>query len=284
VNAPEAIRLDVRGLAFDAIAAGPADGPLVLLLHGWPQFADSWAPVVSGLGELGYRAVAPDQRGYSPGARPLDVAAYAIGELVADIAAFADALGAGRFHLVGHDWGGIAGWAAAAALPERVASFTSLATPHPTALVRAQAGDPDQRAKTSYVEFFRLPGGVAEKALLADGAARLRAVYGGIVAADEVESNVRRLSEPGALTAVLNWYRAFAFDGSIGAVPVPSLYLWGSKDLALGETAARATAEFVTGPYRFEPLEGVSHWIVDEVPGRALTAVREHLTAYPISK
>jgi pimeloyl-ACP methyl ester carboxylesterase len=284
VNAPETLQLAVRGFAFDALATGPPDGPLVLLLHGWPQFADSWTDVAAGLGAAGYRAVAIDQRGYSPGARPLEVEAYAVGELVADVAAFATALGAERFHLVGHDWGGIVGWAAAASIGSRLASFASLATPHPTALGRAIATDPDQQAKSAYVDFFRLPGGVAEKALLAGDGARLRAVYGGVVAPAQVESNLRRLSEPGALTAVLNWYRAFGFGGSIGPTSVPALYLWGSNDLALGERAARATADFATGPYRFDVLDGVSHWIVDEVPQRALTAVREHLAAYPITK
>jgi pimeloyl-ACP methyl ester carboxylesterase len=279
----DALRLDVRGFAFDGIAAGPADGPLVLLLHGWPQFADSWSSVATGLGAAGYRAVAIDQRGYSSGARPLEVSAYAIDELTADVAAFADALSRERFHLVGHDWGGIVGWAFAAAHPERLASFVSLATPHPTALVRARATDSDQQAKTAYVDFFRLPGGVAEKTLLAGDGAKLRAIYGGIVAPDEVESNLRRLSGPGALTAVLNWYRAFGFDESVGTTTVPTRYIWGDKDLALGERAARATVDFVLGPYRFDVFEGVSHWIVDEVPDRALAAVREHLAAYPLT-
>jgi pimeloyl-ACP methyl ester carboxylesterase len=279
----ESLRLDVRGFAFDALAAGPASGPLVLLLHGWPQFADSWSEVASALGAAGYRAVAVDQRGYSPGARPTDVAAYAIAELVADVAGFAEALGHGRFHLVGHDWGGIVGWAFAAAHPERLESFTSLATPHPTALARARASDPDQQAKTAYVDFFRLPGGVAEKTLLAGDGAKLRAIYGGVVDATQVESNLRRLTEPGALTAVLNWYRAFGFNDSVGTTAVPALYLWGDKDLALGERAARATVDFALGPYRFEVFEGVSHWIVDEVPERVLAAVREHLAAYPLA-
>jgi pimeloyl-ACP methyl ester carboxylesterase len=279
----EVIRLDVRGFTFDGIAAGPADGPLVLLLHGWPQFAESWAPVAEELAAAGYRAVAIDQRGYSPGARPLEVDAYALGELVADVAAFAEALGRDRFHLVGHDWGAIVGWAFAAAHPERLASYVSLATPHPSALVRARAEDPDQQAKSAYVDFFRLPGGVAEKALLAADAARLRAVYGGIVGPDEVDTNVRRLSEPGALTAVLNWYRAFGFDDSVGKTPVPTRYLWGDQDLALGERAAHATVDFALGPYRFDVFEGVSHWIVDEVPERVAAAVREHLDAYPIT-
>ncbi len=277
----ESLRLDAGGLAFDAVGAGPTDGPLVLLLHGWPQFADSWSSVVGALAEDGYRAVAVDQRGYSPGARPGDVAAYAVDELVGDVLGFADALGRRRFHLVGHDWGGIVGWAASAVHPDRVASFTSLATPHPTALVLAKSADPDQRAKSAYVDVFRLPGGVAEKALLADGATRLRAVYGAIVAPGQVEENVRRLSEPGALTAVLNWYRAFGFDDSVGTTSVPTRYLWGSADVALGERAALATAEYVTGPYRFDVLAGVSHWIVDEVPDVALAAIREQLAGYP---
>ncbi len=270
-------------MRFDACAAGPPDGPLVLLLHGWPQFANSWSPVLDALGADGYRTVAVDQRGYSPEARPEGIASYAVDELVQDTFAFADALERERFHLVAHDWGAIVGWALAAASRGRLASYTSLATPHPSALSSARLNDADQRAKSAYVDFFRLPGGVAEKALLGNGAARLRAIYGGIVSPEHVEANIARLREPGAMTAVLNWYRAFDFDDSIGRTKVPVRYVWGSADLALGERAARATVDYATGPYQLDVLEGASHWLVDEVPERVIAAVREHLTAYPVA-
>jgi pimeloyl-ACP methyl ester carboxylesterase len=278
----EPVTLEASGYRFGGFAAGPAAGPLVLLLHGWPEFADSWTEIARGLGNDGYRAVAIDQRGYGPGARPAEVAAYGIEPLVADVLAFADALGRERFHLVAHDWGAILGWFAAVNHTDRVASFTSLATPHVRALAEAKANDPDQQKRTAYVDFFKLPGNVAEQRLLSDGATPLRKVYEGKFPAAHVDENVRRLSEPGALTATLNWYRAFDFNPQLGPATVPTLFVWGSNDRALGERAARNTAQYVTGPYRFEVLEGVSHWIPVEVPERVLPLLRDHLSAHPL--
>lgn len=267
---------------YDALACGPADGEFVLLLHGWPEFADSWSAVLTALGAAGYRAVAVDQRGYSPRARPPRIADYAVPELVADALAFADSQGAGRFHLVSHDWGGMVAWALAGAHPERLKSLTVLATPHPDALNRAAAEDPTQHHMLDYVRFFRRDDGAAEAALLADDAARLRAAYGGKVPAALVDDNVRRLSAPGALTATLNWYRAPESVISVpaGRITVPTLFLWGSEDVALGRGAAESTGEWVDGPYRFEALEGASHWLPEEAPGLVMPPILAHLGQY----
>jgi pimeloyl-ACP methyl ester carboxylesterase len=122
----EPIELETNGLTFSGIASGPADGPLVLFLHGWPEFADSWTSLAQSLGNDGYRAVALDQRGYSTGARPEAIDAYTIDTLVSDALGFADALGRPRFHLVAHDWGAMLGWFLAANHGDRLASYTSL--------------------------------------------------------------------------------------------------------------------------------------------------------------
>ncbi|MEU9121475.1 alpha/beta hydrolase [Streptomyces sp. NPDC048506] len=276
------LEIQVGPHTYDALASGPADGDVVLLLHGWPEFADSWSGVLPALGAAGYRAVAVDQRGYSPGARPPRIADYAVPELVADALAFADSQGAGRFHVVSHDWGGMVAWALAGAHPERLKSLTVLATPHPDALNRAAAEDAVQYHRLDYVRLFRQGDGVAEAALLADGAARLRAAYGGKVPDALVEANVRRLSEPGALTATLNWYRAPESIISVpaGRITVPTLFLWGSEDVALGRGAAESTGEWVDGPYRFEALEGVSHWLPEEVPDLVTPAILDHLRSH----
>ncbi|MEU9115534.1 alpha/beta hydrolase [Streptomyces sp. NPDC048483] len=275
----ERLELQVGPHTYDALAAGPADGELVLLLHGWPEFADSWSAVLPALGAAGYRAVAVDQRGYSAGARPSAIADYAVPELVSDALAFADSQGADRFHLVSHDWGGMVAWALAGAHPERLKSLSVLATPHPEALNRAAAGDPEQHHRLDYVRFFRQDGNVAESALLADDAARLRAAYGGKVPAALVEANVRRLAEPGALTATLNWYRAPAAVISVaaGRIAVPTLFLWGSEDVALGRGAAESTGEWVDGPYTFEEIAGASHWLPEEVPDVVTPKILDHL-------
>jgi pimeloyl-ACP methyl ester carboxylesterase len=279
----EPVELQVNGFAYSGLAAGPEGGDLALLLHGWPEFATSWSEMLPKLGDAGYRAVAIDQRGYASGARPADVSDYRIEDLVADVLAFARALGRERFHLIGHDWGAIVGWYVAANHGDRLASYVSFATPHPAALGETRQNDADQKQRSAYVDIFRAPGNVAEKALLRDDAGALRAVYEGKFAPDHVAENVRRLREPGCLTAGLNWYRAFDFENArCGFVDVPTLYGWGTKDRALGESAALHTAGYVTGPYTFERLEGVSHWIPCEIPERATQLVRGHLAAHAL--
>ncbi|MGF1427233.1 alpha/beta fold hydrolase [Kitasatospora sp. LaBMicrA B282] len=274
-----ATRLTVGPHTFDALAAGPADGELVLLLHGFPEFADCWTAELAALAAAGYRAVAVDQRGYSPDARPGAVADYAVDLLVADALGFADVLGATHFHLVAHDWGGLVAWALAAAHPERLHSLTVLATPHPEALHQALNSGGDQRERSQYVEVFRRPGQVAERALLGAGAAKLRALYQGALGAELVESNVRRLTEPGALTAALNWYRAVAEGLRVpaGEVSVRTLFVWGTEDRALGREAAELTARQVSAPYRFVALEGAGHWLPEADAERVVPLLLDHL-------
>ena len=145
-----------QGLRFDVIDQGPEDGPVVLLLHGFPQDAQCWGKVAEQLNAHGLRTLALDQRGYSPGARPTEVAAYRRQELSADALALADEAGAQRFHLVGHDWGGVLAWDIALRAPERVASLTVLSTPHPTALGHALK-TAEQLKKSWYIGAFQIP-------------------------------------------------------------------------------------------------------------------------------
>jgi pimeloyl-ACP methyl ester carboxylesterase len=275
------LRLDVSGYRFDAIACGDEAAPLVLFLHGWPSFADCWRAIMATVATAGYRCVAVDQRGYSRGARPAEVADYSVDHLLDDIEGFAQTLAGGaRFHLIGHDWGGLIAWAYAAHHPERLASLCVLSTPHSKAFVEVIRSDPEQQRMSAYIGVFRQPGNVAEQALLKDGARKLRAVYGDKCPPAEVEENVTRLSEPGALTATLNWYRAL--DNKLLGSPVatPTLYIWGSKDQALGVSAAQATGQHVSGPYQFEILEDYSHWLPAEASERVATLLTAHLLEF----
>jgi len=271
------IVLDNQELHFDALDEGPEDGELVLFLHGFPQFADVWLNTMHAVASAGFRAVAVDQRGYSPSARPQEVSDYAIERLVSDVRAFAEALGHQHFHIVGHDWGALLAWEFAAKYPERLLSICAVSTPHPDALFNAMETDEDQKLRSKYIALFRMPDGVAEALLQADDYQRLRASYQEKVPETAVRENIRRLAEPAALTSALNWYRALDLQRRIGKVRVPALYVWGSMDMALGEAAAIGTAEYVTGPYRFEKLEGRSHWLLEEVPSQVSTFVLEHL-------
>ncbi|MGA2795237.1 MAG: alpha/beta hydrolase [Roseiarcus sp.] len=278
----EAFPIDANGFRFDSIARGDPTAPLVLFLHGWPSFATSWRDVMAPAAAAGFRAVAVDQRGYSRGARPGEVADYSVDHLIADIDGFARALaGNARFHLVGHDWGGLLAWSYAAHHTDRLASLTVLSTPHSLAFLEAMRGDPRQPVMSAYIGVFRQPGHVAEQALLRDGARKLRAIYGGKVAPAAIEENIARLSEPGALTATLNWYRALDNKRLGAPVATPTLYIWGSEDQALGAAAARATGRYVTGPYQFAPLEGASHWLPEEAPEIVARLLLGHLAKFP---
>ena len=270
------------GFVFTAREAGPGAGRPVLLLHGFPQTSRCWAAQLDALADAGYRAVAFDQRGYSPGARPDDVAAYKPGALVADVLQVADACGFDRFDLVGHDFGGMVAWMVAGHHPDRVRTVTVASTPHPAAFRSSYKASSDQNERSGYMRSFRsAERGVVEDQLLADGAAGLRTVYAGL-AADAVEEYVEVLSQPGALVAAIDWYRSMSGKASAATPPasVPTLYVWSDRDPALGRDAAEATAAHVTGPYRFEVLDGVGHWVPELAADRFTALLLAHLRAH----
>jgi pimeloyl-ACP methyl ester carboxylesterase len=270
------------GLTFDVVDAGPADGEVIVLLHGFPETSASWERVIPGLVGAGYRVLAPDQRGYSPGARPRGRRAYVVAELAADVMALADQAGAERFHLVGHDWGGAVAWAVATDHADRLRTLAVLSTPHPQAMVRSFTRS-TQGLRSWYMGFFQLPG-VPERMMLArDGRAFRRSLTRGGLPSDLVERYYEKLRQPGAMTAALNWYRAIPFQTRSARRPdkvtVPTLYVWSTGDFALGRAAADLTGRYVSGPYQFEVLEGVSHWIPEEAPDDVVRLVLEHMDA-----
>jgi pimeloyl-ACP methyl ester carboxylesterase len=272
------VELAVGPYRYRALADGPDDGELVLLLHGFPETSYEWRHQLATLASAGYRAVAPDQRGYTPGARPAELAAYHIDRLVDDVFGFADALGADRFHLVGHDWGGFVAWYTAARDDGRLRTLTVVSTPHPApfrAALRSGSGS-DQRERSSYMQWFRTAD--AEAAFLADDAALLGAAYA--EHPPDAAAEYRRVftADGGAaLTGGLNWYRANDFHTPIGAITAPTLYVWSTADVALGREAAEGTAAEITGPYRFEVLEGVSHWIPEMAADALDPMLLDHL-------
>jgi pimeloyl-ACP methyl ester carboxylesterase len=281
--AMDTIQISPGPLTFDALADGPADAQLVLLLHGFPQTSAAWRDQVRALAAAGYRAVAPDQRGYSPRARPTELAAYAMSELVGDVIGLADALGAERFHLVGHDWGGAVAWYVAGRHPDRLHTVAVVSTPHPEALRRAYVGElgGDQAERSGYMRFFRQPD--SQDRMLENDAAGLRLLFAASGMPEGREQPyLEALGTPEALGAALNWYRAASVsdvDG-LGPITIPTLYVWSTGDPALGAEAAEATARFVDGPYRFEVLEGVSHWIAEQVPDRLNELLVDHVSSF----
>jgi pimeloyl-ACP methyl ester carboxylesterase len=266
------------GLTFDVRDAGPPDGEPVVLLHGFPQDSAAWDQVAPALHRAGLRTLAPDQRGYSPMARPRGRGRYRLRETTADVLALLDAAGLESAHVVGHDWGGIVGWALGAWHPDRVRTLTALSVPHPAAMAKAMVTS-DQALRSSYVFAFQLPF-LPERLLLSGGGRPLRRMLrGGGLSREAAAHYVCRMREPGALSAALGWYRALPLSrlDRVGTVRVPTLHVWSTGDAFLGRAATEATAQFVDAPYRLEVLEGISHWIPELAGDRVAELVTAHV-------
>ena len=275
-------RVGLGDLVFDVRTAGPPDEETVVLLHGFPQTSYEWRHQIRALAEAGFRAIAPDQRGYSPGARPPEVADYGISLLVRDVLALADAVGSGRFHIVGHDWGGWVAWAVAVLAPDRVITANPVSVPHPDAFARV-LNDPTsaQAQASSYFDVFAQPD--SEDAFLADDQMMLRRVFTGIEA-EAVDEYLRVVGSKAALGAALNWYRANLDDirqgPALGPVEVPTMFTWSDGDPVITIEGAQLSVEYVTAPYRFEILEGVSHWIPDLAAEAMSDLLLDHLGSH----
>ncbi len=262
----------IRGREFEVDVRAGTGAAGAVLLHGFPQSSASWDVVGDALAARGVSSWAPNQRGYSPGARPERVADYRLDELVADVIALCDALPFDAVHLVGHDWGAIVAWATAARHPERVASLTAVSVPHPAAFARARAEDPVQREKSGYIEYLVQPG--SEDLLAADGAAALRLGFGDVVAPEIADRHLAPLLEPGAMKAALNWYRAIGEDWArVPPVAVASTLVWGAGDIAVARSGVDLCAEFVHADLTVVALEDKGHWLPEEAPDELTAAI-----------
>jgi len=283
--------VQANGLRFRTLVDGPADGQLFVLLHGFPEGAESWTKQVDALAKAGCLAVAPDLRGYGLSDAPSRVEDYALGPLVDDVSGIITAFGRTTAHVAGHDWGAIVAWFFAGRHPEMTKTLTALSVAHPAALAEASRVDEDQRTRSRYVALF-LQEGKAEDVLADDGYRRLRAMFAlgpnpGAVPATVVDHFTRSLSRPGRLTAALNYYRAnLSAGGAAWAalaqalnITTPTTLLWGDSDPALGRLAVESTAQHVNGAYRLEVLPGAGHWLQfdrpDEVSRSLSRAVNE---------
>lgn len=273
-----------NGWEFTVDVAGPSDGEPVLLLHGFPQSRHTWTAAMTVLAEEGRRCYAPDQRGYSPGARPAPVAPYATGNLIADALALMDAVGAQTFHLVGHDWGGQLAWLIAArAAPARVRSLTVLSRPHPAAFAKAFREDGAQSARSGHHKAFQDSEAAAR--LRADDCAWLRRAFKtqGVPDAN-AERYLSVVAQPGALEGAIAWYQAAGAAGlrpeAVPKVVRPTCYIWGDADATVGRFAAEATADFVEGPYRFEVIPGGGHFLTDDHPAETSALIAAHIGKY----
>jgi len=246
----------VGDLTFDVRIGGPDRGPWVLLLHGFPVNGSCYDAVVPRLHESGLRTIVPDQRGYSPGARPDDVDAYRMKHIVSDAVGLLDALEVSYAILVGHDFGGVVAWHLAANHPDRFTGLVAVSMGHPSAM-REAVKDGDQRERSSYIKEFVTEG--IEDKFLAKGGAWLQQLG---VSAEEIPP----LREPGAMTAAVNWYRAnlvsdISANMSCGPVEIPTTLVWSDSDPSIGRGPATGSARYVYSEFRFCELPDVDHWV-----------------------
>jgi pimeloyl-ACP methyl ester carboxylesterase len=253
-----------------------------MLLHGFPGGSETWHNVADGLVANRFRVLAPNQRGYAEDARPGQVDAYVLPGLAADVLALAEAAGVDRFHLAGHDWGGFVAWDLAAHHRDRLASVAVLSTPHPRALVESMLASL-QPLRSSYVAAFQVRA-LPERLLTMSGGRMLRrGLMASGLPASFAEVYMQRMLEPGALTGALNWYRAAVRHPhhmrTVGSIEAPVLYVWSSRDVALGRTAALRTERHFSGPYRFVVFDEAPHWIPETHPAQLVTELADHARA-----
>ncbi len=262
------------GLTFDVFDEGPLDGDVVVLLHGFPERSTTWRYVAPLLHERGYRTIAMDQRGFSPGARPERRRDYRMVTLAEDVAALIDEVGA-PVHLVGHDWGAVVGWTLAMLRPELLSTYTAFSVAHPMAFLEAMLTS-NQLLKSWYIAAFQLPV-VAERLAAKPGGRFDRELRKGGMTQEEVQRFRREIVDDGALPYALKWYRAIPLvDRRMPPnrkVTVPTTLVWSDHDVALSRRGAERTERYVAAPYELVVLEGVTHWIPTQAPEACAEAI-----------
>ncbi|AWN40719.1 alpha/beta fold hydrolase [Methylobacterium durans] len=260
-------------VSLNVASAGPKEGPLTVLLHGFPEFWFGWRHQIDALAQAGLHVVAPDQRGYNLSSKPESISAYQLDRVADDILALADSCGAGSFQLVGHDWGGIVGWRLAARSPERVRRLVILNAPHPDVLAGYARRHPTQALRVLYFGAFQVPwlpeaGLRAANYLVVRQALRLTSRSGTFSTA-ELERYQEAWAQPGALTGMLNWYRALRLKrrSELGPIRSPTLIIWGKKDPALSPHLATESLKLCENG-RIELLPRATHWLHHEEPAQ----------------
>lgn len=275
------VRIPVGAFEYRARVAGLDNeaGETVILLHGFPVTSAMWEPLMQPLADAGYRAIAFDQRGYSPGARPEEESAYATQTITADVLKLVDALEAAKFHLIGHDWGAAIGWNTVINHPQRVLSWTGLSIAHPIAFADALQNDPDQQSRSGYFALFTTPGLPEVLFTFADFTA-LKAMFAPMPET-HLNEYLQVFGEPGALTAALNWYRQMG-ENLLGVespnpiIETPTLFIWGNNDPSAGRVAVEGQEQYMKGPYEFIELDG-EHWLMETHAQTIVPAVIKHL-------
>jgi pimeloyl-ACP methyl ester carboxylesterase len=265
--------VDANGYQFNVRIAGEFENgqpvnELVVFLHGCPETSFMWVDTMAFLAQHGYSCVAPDQRGYSPGARPLLVSQYELDKLVSDIIALVDTTDVHKFHLVGHDWGAVIGWAINQKHPDRIQTWSAMAVPHNFSFFDKRFNDSDQKKASAYINFLKLPYPIPELFISAFNYNALKAGWTSH-SQEEIDEYMNVFNQKNALRGAINWYRALPNDLNDfpsyiqNTVATPTVYFWGNRDQYVLRTAAENCAQYMTGPFEFVELDS-SHWIIQD--------------------
>ena len=257
-----------------AVAEGPKDGPVVLLLHGFPEFWYGWRKQIEPLTAAGFRVIVPDQRGYNLSSKPSGIAAYSLTELVSDVIAIADQLGQERIYLAGHDWGAAVAWSAALLHPQRVAKLVVLNVPHPSVMRKFISTRPRQLLRSWYMLFFQLPWLPEAFFSAFDFRMGARALFRSsrprTFSGEDLAQYRAAWSQPRAITSMINWYRAL-FRTRVKfpdrTVRVPTRILWGERDAFLLAEMAHESLRYCTNAELFT-FANATHWLQHEEPAR----------------
>ncbi|MFB6161496.1 MAG: alpha/beta fold hydrolase [Haloferacaceae archaeon] len=270
----ESVVVEAGDVSLHTVQAGPADGPLAVLLHGFPEFWYAWNDQVRPLATAGYRVVVPDQRGYNFSDRPDGVDAYRIDALADDVTGLVDALGRETAHLVGHDWGAAVAWWTALHDPEYVETLTAVNVPHPTVLADTLRRSWRQRLRSWYALFFQLPALPERVARAGDWALLVRTMHRtslpGTFSPAEFDRYRAAWDQPGAFEAMVNWYRALGRrrdEPRRTTVEVPTLVVWGCRDEFLARSMAHESVDHCRNG-RVTMIEDATHWVQHEHPAR----------------
>ncbi len=278
------IKIEIENLIFDCRVSGNEEDELVILLHGFPESSFMYRELMKDLSELGYYCMAPNMRGYSPGARPSGKSNYTIDKLSSDIMDIANYVGREKFHLIGHDWGSVIGWQIVHDNPDAILSWTGLSVPHTQSFFEALLNDNDQKKRSKYIKLFQIPV-LPELKIKSKNFKILREMWDAH-SKEEVEDYLSILNGNKALTATLNYYRASSeltkkakTRKILGNIDVPTLFIWGKNDVAIGAESVKNGHKYMKSEYTFLELES-GHWLIQSSYSEVKPAIIKHLSKH----
>ncbi|MEM7485634.1 MAG: alpha/beta hydrolase [Bacteroidota bacterium] len=278
------IKIKIDDLTFDCRTDGDKENELVIFLHGWPETSYMWKKLMFSFSKNGFYCAAPNLRGYSKGACPKGKEQYSLAKLAKDVLDISKHLNKSKFHLVGHDWGALIGWQLVHDNPDNILSWTGISVPHPQAFGKAMVTDKEQIKMSEYVQSFQVPT-LPEKHIRKDNFKMLRRLWENCKT-EEIDDYLSVFSSPKQLTASINYYRSnykllrnAAENQILGDITVPTLFIWGNKDIAIGSYSVGESHQYMKNDYEFMELNS-GHWLIQTNYDELEKAISKHVAKY----